>query len=136
MLWWKKKIKDNDMKDSKKHIENGCSYGQPDGPDDSIKECDCPSPKEVLLEKIETLKRLNNRYGLDLSIAEKIGIEEKIISIFKLISFDELKEFFREDDKRNGTSWVHLMAFKRALDTFRQETLFWLYALLEDFDKN
>ena len=25
----------------KKHHNNGCSYGQPDGPDDIIKDCDC-----------------------------------------------------------------------------------------------
>jgi len=23
------------------HIANGCNYGQPDGPDDTVKECDC-----------------------------------------------------------------------------------------------
>ncbi|KKK50912.1 hypothetical protein LCGC14_3120290 [marine sediment metagenome] len=29
------------MEDLKKHIENGCSYGQADGPDDNISECEC-----------------------------------------------------------------------------------------------
>lgn len=28
------------------HWANGCSYGQPDGPDDYINECDCELSEE------------------------------------------------------------------------------------------
>lgn len=31
-----------DDEDLSKHRENGCSYMTPDGPDDNVKECDCP----------------------------------------------------------------------------------------------
>lgn len=32
----------------KKHVENGCNYGQADGPDDVIKECECAQESELI----------------------------------------------------------------------------------------
>ena len=43
------------MEDLREHIENGCSYGQPDGPDDYFKDCDCPEDEDSQGYKIAWL---------------------------------------------------------------------------------
>lgn len=38
------------MKDFEEHVKNGCLYGQQDGPDDTVKECECEHFKDVRTE--------------------------------------------------------------------------------------
>lgn len=34
------------FEDLLEHIKNGCNYGQPDGPDDYVTECECEEEKQ------------------------------------------------------------------------------------------
>ena len=57
------------------HQANGCNYGQPDGPDDTIKECDCEE-----LPDVDSITESKKRMDLSVENIKKVRTElEKLL---------------------------------------------------------